>query len=74
MEDKEKAKLRRMQWEVAMNGNVQMQIWLGKQHLGQSEHPPFDEDDLCEGFDIVEIGSACNKCGHTTLAKTEDED
>lgn len=28
--------LRRAQWQSAMNGNVTMQIWLGKQYLCQS--------------------------------------
>jgi hypothetical protein len=32
-----KASLRRMQWESARNGNVTMQIWLGKQVLGQTD-------------------------------------
>lgn len=32
-----KIKLRRKQLAVAMNGNVTMLIWLGKQMLGQSE-------------------------------------
>ena len=32
-----KMKLRRKQIEVAMNGNVVMLIWLGKQYLGQAE-------------------------------------
>ena len=31
--------LRRAQWRSAMNGNVPMLIWLGKQYLGQSDHP-----------------------------------
>src|ERR1700681_3423535 len=30
--------LRRMQFESANKGNVTMQIWLGKQYLGQSDH------------------------------------
>src|ERR1700736_2547545 len=30
--------LRRMQFESANKGNVIMQIWLGKQYLGQSDH------------------------------------
>src|SRR3989304_3825500 len=30
-----KASLRRMQWRSASVGNVQSQIWLGKQYLGQ---------------------------------------
>lgn len=29
--------LRRMQWQTAEKGNVAMQIWLGKQYLGQSD-------------------------------------
>ncbi|MDO8716396.1 MAG: hypothetical protein Q7J73_06265 [Dehalococcoidales bacterium] len=30
-----KASLRRMQWKSAQNGNITMQIFLGKQYLGQ---------------------------------------
>lgn len=33
---KAKAALRRMQWQSATSGNVTMQIWLGKNMLGQS--------------------------------------
>ena len=32
-----KASLRRMQWKSAESGNATMQIWLGKQYLGQSD-------------------------------------
>ena len=32
-----KASLRRMQWKSAEGGNTTMQIWLGKQHLGQTD-------------------------------------
>lgn len=32
-----KASLRRMQWKSAEGGNPTMQIWLGKQYLGQAE-------------------------------------
>lgn len=32
-----KPALRRMQWKAAESGNVTMQIWLGKQYLGQSD-------------------------------------
>lgn len=32
-----KVSLRRKQYQVAMNGNTALLIWLGKQHLGQSE-------------------------------------
>lgn len=31
--------LRQAQLKTAVNGNSTMQIWLGKQHLGQKEHP-----------------------------------
>lgn len=33
-----KMSLRRMQWKSAENGNITMQIWLGKQWLGQKEN------------------------------------
>ncbi|WP_406646883.1 hypothetical protein QEZ52_00350 [Aliisedimentitalea scapharcae] len=32
-----KVSLRRAQWKSAMGGNVTMQIWLGKQTLGQTD-------------------------------------
>lgn len=32
-----KIALRRKQYDIAMNGNVTMLIWLGKQYLGQAE-------------------------------------
>lgn len=32
-------RLRRTQFRLAMEGNVTMLIWLGKQYLGQSDHP-----------------------------------
>ena len=39
MKEKKKNDLKNKQWEVAMDGNVQMLIWLGKQHLGQCDKP-----------------------------------
>ncbi len=50
--EKGKIRLRQMQWKSAENGNVTMQIWLGKQVLGQSEQPMVMEDELVEGFDL----------------------
>lgn len=38
--DGAKSSLRRVQFTSAMNGNVTMQIWLGKQYLGQHEPTP----------------------------------
>lgn len=37
-----KMSLRRAQWKSAENGNVTMQIWLGKQWLGQKEQAEID--------------------------------
>lgn len=39
-----KISLRRQQFQSAMKGNVSMQIWLGKQHLGQSDKAELDQD------------------------------
>ena len=58
--------LRRAQWSRALgnkdttgkfknDGNVTMQIWLGKQYLNQKESPIMDTEELCEGFDLDEI-------------------
>jgi len=35
--EKGRMSLKRMQYKKAMEGNVVMMIWLGKQHLGQRE-------------------------------------
>ena len=32
-----KSSLRRIQWKAALGGNITMQIWLGKQYLGQQD-------------------------------------
>ena len=32
-----KSSLRRIQWKNALSGNTTMQIWLGKQYLGQTD-------------------------------------
>lgn len=34
-----RTRLRRAQLRLAMDGNVTMLIWLGKQYLGQADHP-----------------------------------
>ena len=50
--DKGKIRLRQMQWKSAERGNVTMQIWLGKQVLGQADKQevelikPIDEIDF----------------------------
>jgi hypothetical protein len=42
-----RSSLRRMQWKTAESGNPTMQIWLGKQWLGQS-----DKQDVNHSGDI----------------------
>ena len=53
--DKGKIRLRQMQWKNAEDGNVTMQIWLGKQMLNQSETPLIGEQELPNGFELNEI-------------------
>ena len=43
--DNGKMSLRRAQYKSAMAGNATMQIWLGKQILGQSETPLSDDNE-----------------------------
>lgn len=38
-----KASLRRMQFKAAQGGNVTMQIWLGKQYLGQQDKQTIEQ-------------------------------
>ena len=40
-----KMRLRQLQWKSAEKGNVVMQIWLGKQILGQSENIITEDDE-----------------------------
>lgn len=42
--EKGKAKLRDLQLQSAIKGNVTMQIWLGKQYLGQKEPKDTNEE------------------------------
>lgn len=39
-QDEGKRSLRRLQWQQAEKGNIQMLIWLGKQMLGQKDKQP----------------------------------
>jgi len=45
--------LRRLQWKSASNGNIAMQIWLGKQYLGQRE--PRHEVELNDAADAKRV-------------------
>lgn len=44
--DMGRSTLRRYQWQNAEKGNVTMQIWLGKQMLGQTDKVVIDEGPL----------------------------
>jgi len=52
-----KASLRRMQYTSATNGSVAMQIWLGKQYLGQNEKVEVVNTELMkEEIEIISNG------------------
>ena len=53
--EKLRASLRRMQFTSANNGNVTMQIWLGKQFLNQKDRQEISTDELPSGFELAEI-------------------
>ena len=48
-----KMSLRRKQLEVAINGNVTMLIWLGKQYLGQRDKTEYTENIASEKLDSL---------------------
>jgi len=48
-----KMSLRRKQMQVALDGNVAMLIWLGKQTLGQRENPVTEQDGNSNGIDSL---------------------
>lgn len=41
-----KASIRRMQFASAKNGSITMQIWLGKQYLGQTDKPDKEDKNI----------------------------
>ena len=45
-----KTKLRQAQYQTAMSGNVSMQIWLGKQLLGQTDKSQIEQAEAVEIF------------------------
>jgi len=63
-----KASLRRKQWEKAMDGNIVMLIWLGKQYLGQSDKQTVDQ--TFDTFEVI-IGSPDNKNRQALTGPTE---
>ena len=53
--DEGKIRLRQLQWTSAKKGNVTMQIWLGKQLLGQSDKQDITVNELPDGFETTII-------------------
>ena len=57
MTDGQLEQLKQKQFEMAINGDVRMLIWLGKQYLGQSDIPQLDKEELPDGFEITDFSS-----------------
>ena len=55
MDEQQKIDLRKKKWEVAMDGNVQMLIWLGKQYLGQRDTPETKWENPIDGVEMVSL-------------------
>lgn len=66
---KGKIALRRWQMKSAEKGNVTMQIWLGKQYLGQKEKLPDIGDSNAINNQILNIASLLN---NPQQVRTED--
>ena len=50
--EKRKKDILDKQFEMAMNGSVEMLKWLGIQYCGQSNQPSRDESVLPKGFNV----------------------
>lgn len=55
-----RSSLRRMQWKTAEGGNPTMQIWLGKQYLGQSDKQD-NNINATVGITIIDDVRKCKK-------------
>ena len=55
MKNKDKARLKELQWMVAEQGNVQMLIWLGNQYLGQSDKPQVKEERMYDRVVFIDV-------------------
>lgn len=53
--NKGKSSLRRLQWQNAQKGNVGMQIWLGKQLLGQKDISRIEMSEIPEDMLTGEV-------------------
>lgn len=70
MTDEQKDELREKQWELAMNGDVRMLVWLGKQYLKQRDIPdPMENWD--RPFDKIVFKECDNSCNCVDCGKGE---
>lgn len=75
-----KTSLRRAQFKAALNGNVTMQIWLGKQYLGQKDKQEIKHDAaqggvlLVPGAISMDAWSASSQQVHARYHATPDND
>ena len=53
--DTGKIRLRQLQWKSAERGNITMQIWLGKQVLGQTEKSEVEWTNPVSGIEFVDV-------------------
>lgn len=53
--DEGKRSLKRLQWEHAQKGNIQMLIWLGKQWLGQRDRQPEEAPNTVINIQVNEV-------------------
>ena len=58
--NKGKISLKRKQYLVAMDGNVQMLIWLGKQYLGQRDATDITQSNRVDAETLREIEKIVN--------------
>ena len=65
--------LRQKQFQMAMDGDVRLLIWLGKQYLGQKDSPEVMVDELCDGFDLEEIKDNGKPIKDITFAQCSNE-
>ena len=70
---KGKIALRRWQMKSAEDGNVTMQIWLGKQYLKQREHFPDEVDNTVVSNAIANIADLINNPVDNRTEESIDE-
>jgi hypothetical protein len=68
-QDKGRSSLRRLQWDNAQQGNVTMQIWLGKNMLQQSDRAELRPDDEDESEKLAVTYKVKEPKGNVNIVK-----